>query len=49
MTHSKDLDTTKEQVGDIVHIQVDEKYGYDMVIRAIEKGGDDGSIPLNKY
>lgn len=35
--------------GDTVHIQVDESYGYDMTIRAIEKGSDDGSIPLNKY
>ena len=38
-----------KKVGDIVHIQVDEKYGYDMVIRAIEKGQDDGAIPLNSY
>lgn len=38
-----------KQVGDIVHIQVDESYGYDMVIRAIEKGADDGSVPLNTY
>ena len=37
------------QVGDRVHIQVDEHYGYDMLIQAIEKGRDDGSIPLNKY
>ena len=38
-----------KQVGDIVHIQVDESYGYDMVIRAVEKGADDGSVPLNTY
>ena len=38
-----------KKIGDIVHIQVDEKYGYDMVIRAIEKGADDGSVPLNTY
>lgn len=37
------------QVGDRVYIQVDEHYGYDMLIQAIEKGRDDGSIPLNKY
>ena len=37
------------KVGDIVHIQVDESFGYDMVIRAIEKGQDDGDIPLNTY
>ena len=38
-----------KKLGDIVHIQVDEHYGYDMVIRAIEKGRDDGSIPINSY
>lgn len=38
-----------KQIGDIVHIQVDENYGYDMVIRAVEKGADDGSVPLNTY
>lgn len=38
-----------KKVGDIVHIQVDENYGYDMVIRALEKGADDGSVPLNQY
>ncbi len=38
-----------KKIGDIVHIQVDESYGYDMVIRAIEKGADDGSVPLNTY
>ena len=37
------------KVGDTVHIQVDANYGYDMVVRTIEKGGDDGSVPLNKY
>ena len=36
-------------VGDRVHIQVNENYGYDAVIRAIEKGSDDGEIPLNRY
>ena len=38
-----------KNLGDIVHIQVDESYGYDMVIRAIEKGQDSESIPLNTY
>lgn len=38
-----------KKLGDIVHIQVDEHYGYDMVIRAIEKLEDDGSIPLNRF
>ena len=37
------------RVGETVRIQVDEKYGYDMVIRSIEKGADDGSAPLNQY
>jgi len=37
------------KVGDTVHIQVNEQYGYDMVIRSIEKGTDDGSIPINSY
>ena len=37
------------RVGETVHIQVDDKYGYDMVIRAIEKEADDGSAPLNQY
>ena len=36
------------RVGDRVHIQVNENYGYDAVIRAIEKGSDDGEIPLNR-
>lgn len=35
--------------GERVHIQVDESFGYDMLIQKIEKGEDDGSIPLNKY
>ena len=37
------------RVGDRVHIQVNENYGYDAGIRAIEKGSDDGEIPLNRY
>ena len=37
------------RVGDRVHIQVNENYGSDAVIRAIEKGSDDGEIPLNRY
>lgn len=37
------------QVGETVHIQVDKSYGYDLLIRAIEKGSDDGSAPLNEY
>ncbi len=38
-----------KKVGDTVHIQVKPQWGYDMVIRAIEKGEDDGSAPLNQY
>ena len=37
------------KVGDRVHIQVDERFGYDMLIQKLEKGRDDGSIPLNSY
>lgn len=37
-----------KRVGDTVHIPVGEG-GYDMVIRAIEPGQDDGSAPLNEY
>ena len=38
-----------KRVGDRVHIQVNENYGYDAVIRSIEKGEDTGEIPLNRY
>lgn len=38
-----------KKVGERVHIQVSDDYGYDVVIRAIEKAGDDGSIPLNGF
>lgn len=38
-----------KRVGERVHIQVDQRYGYDMEIRAIEKSGDDGSIPLRGF
>lgn len=37
------------RVGDRFHVQVSDSYGYDGVIRAIEKGEDDGSAPLNRY
>lgn len=37
------------KAGDTVHVQVDEKMGYDMVIESIEKGQDDSGIPLNSY
>ncbi len=38
-----------KKVGETVHIQTDGGYSYDMIIRAIEKGADDGSAPLNEY
>ena len=37
------------KAGDKVHIQIDEKFGYDLTIDAIEKGQDDSGIPLNSY
>ena len=37
------------KAGDRVHIQVSPEYGYDAVIRSIEKGHDDGSVELNRY
>lgn len=38
-----------KKVGDRLRIQVNESYGYDLVVKAIEKAHDDGSIPLNKF
>ena len=37
------------RVGETVHIQVNEKYGYDAKILSIEKGEDDGSVPLRGF
>ena len=37
------------RVGERTHIQVNDSYGYDGVIKAIEMGQDDGSVPLNRY
>lgn len=37
------------KAGDKVHIQIDEKFGYDLTIEAVEKGQDDSGIPLNRY
>lgn len=37
------------RVGETVHIDAPGGGGYDMVIRSIEKGDDDGSAPLNQY
>ena len=38
-----------KKTGDRVHIQVNDSYGYDAVIRNSEKGIDDGSAPLNAF
>ena len=35
------------RVGERFHIQVNDRYGYDAVVRAIQKGQDDGSVPLS--
>ena len=37
------------KVGETVHIQVNENFGYDAKILSIEKGEDDGSVPLRGY
>jgi transcription elongation factor GreA len=37
------------KVGERFHVQVNPDYGYDAVVRAIEKGEDDGSVALNRY
>lgn len=38
-----------KRVGDRLYIEVNENYGYYVVIRAIKKGEDDGSIPINSF
>ena len=38
-----------KKAGDRVHTQVNDSYGYDVVIWNIEKGSDDGSAPLNAF
>ena len=38
-----------KKVGDRIWIQVNKDFGYHVVIRAIEKGEDDGSVGLNAY
>ena len=35
--------------GDTVFIQVNKDFGYDVIVRAIEKGQDDGSAQLNEF
>ena len=36
-------------VGDRLYVQVNETYGYYVVIRSIRKGEDDGSIPIGSF
>ena len=35
--------------GDRVTVHVNETYSYDIVIRAVEKGQDDASLPISSY
>ena len=37
------------KVGERVHVQVDDGSTYEVEIRAIEKGTDDGSVPINRF
>lgn len=37
------------KVGERFYVQVDPNYGYYAVVRAIQKGTDDGSAQLNRY
>lgn len=37
------------RVGERFHIQVNDRYGYDAVVRAIQKGQDDVSVPLSSF
>lgn len=37
------------KVGDRVTVQVNERYCYDIVIRAVQKGTDDESLPISSY
>lgn len=38
-----------KRVGERFYVQVNEKYGYHAVVKAIEQGTDDGSVPLNGF
>ena len=38
-----------KKVGDKVYIQVNKDFGYEVVVRNIEKGVDDGSAELNEF
>ena len=37
------------RAGETVHVQVNETVGYDIVIRSVEKGQDDDSLPISAY
>lgn len=37
------------KIGDRVEIKVSDSYGYFVVVKAIEKGGDDESLEINQY
>ena len=37
------------KAGERFFVQVNDKYGYYAVVKAIEKGEDDGSVPLNAF
>ena len=38
-----------KKAGDRFYVEVNPDYGYYAVVKAIEKGTDDGSVPLNRY
>ncbi|MBQ8801185.1 MAG: transcription elongation factor GreA [Clostridium sp.] len=38
-----------KKVGDKVFIQVNKDFGYEVAVRSIEKGHDDGSVELNQF
>lgn len=38
-----------KKVGDKVHVKVSADFSYDVIIKSIEKGTDDESIPLNGF
>ena len=41
--------TYGKKVGDIVHVQVNESFGYDAKVIKIEKGTDDEDLPIMKF
>ena len=38
-----------KKVGDRITIHVNDDYSYDVIVRAIEKAKDDGSVPLSSF